>query len=791
MIGEGSADIIQHGVRGRLSRTDRNTIFLPYALTTDGLIAGWRNIGDGSLQLFAANDYSSGPHHSDYWSGEQESGTQAWNLCFRMGYPLQEPGDKRFCPLLRCVKDITRCPQINTITVNSIKSDTVKVAICPNDSVLFNEKYYHQAGIYTETLKTTSGCDSIMTLDLKVNSVYQDSPVTAAICQGDSIFFGSQYYKQAGIYTETLKTVFGCDSIVTLDLIVNPVPSVTVIERTICQNDTVHLAFTGVAPFDLDYTFNGTKQNMTIPGMNTMLVATQTGENLFIVNRLTSGNGCSLPGINPEYGVEINDVIWATRNVDAPGTFAANPEDTGMFYQWNSMTGWSATDPLTSTDGSSWNNSWDGNSAITWETTNNICPSGFRVPTYAELRSLVDAGSQWTTINGVRGRVFGSGDNTIFLPVTGYRDGNNGTFRSTDVGFYWSSTVYEYSQTEVYALISGGDMGWYSGYRGSGFNIRCVVDTIPEIIFPITVHPIKSDTINIAICTNDSVLFNGKYYHQAGTYSNTLETISGCDSIITLHLTVQDSSRITILPEDPICQNGEKEITLTAKVETGNPTEIAWYDDARTPIQDGKSVKQNVMPVEHESNYWAYAIDPVCGDSPDAYATVLVTHKVYLLLNIDTTKVQIGDEITLTVTPTNDEHGNFFWYDASTDELLAETIENWFKYTLNKAGNYVFYVLTENGYCPDATSKEKNASAADYFIIPNIITPYNYNQRNDSFMEGYKVEIYNRYQQKVHEGDNGWNGMYRGKLAEPGTYFYRLFMKDGKILKGTVEVAKF
>jgi len=34
-------------------------------------------------------------------------------------------------------------------------------------------------------------------------------------------------------------------------------------------------------------------------------------------------------------GVVINGVKWATRNVAAPGTFAANPQDAGMFYQWN------------------------------------------------------------------------------------------------------------------------------------------------------------------------------------------------------------------------------------------------------------------------------------------------------------------------------------------------------------------------------------------------------------------------------------------------------------------------
>ncbi|GHV11860.1 hypothetical protein FACS1894162_7590 [Bacteroidia bacterium] len=29
-------------------------------------------------------------------------------------------------------------------------------------------------------------------------------------------------------------------------------------------------------------------------------------------------------------GIEINGVTWATRNVDSPGNFATNPEDTGM-----------------------------------------------------------------------------------------------------------------------------------------------------------------------------------------------------------------------------------------------------------------------------------------------------------------------------------------------------------------------------------------------------------------------------------------------------------------------------
>ena len=50
-------------------------------------------------------------------------------------------------------------------------------------------------------------------------------------------------------------------------------------------------------------------------------------------------------------GVIINEIIWATRNVDAPGTFAAKPEAPGMFYQWNRKVGWSASDPMINHNG--------------------------------------------------------------------------------------------------------------------------------------------------------------------------------------------------------------------------------------------------------------------------------------------------------------------------------------------------------------------------------------------------------------------------------------------------------
>ncbi|MDR0872635.1 MAG: fibrobacter succinogenes major paralogous domain-containing protein [Prevotellaceae bacterium] len=178
-------------------------------------------------------------------------------------------------------------------------------------------------------------------------------------------------------------------------------------------------------------------------------------------------------------GVIINGVKWATRNVDEPGKFAATVESAGKFYQWNSKVAWNTTDQTVS----GWNGDWNGNNATTWETSNNVCPVGFRVPTSAEQQSLLNAGSVWTTVNGVNGRVFGSGSNSLFLPAAGYRNSSNGTLNFIDGtfvdagsnGHYWSSTQND--NYYAYVLYIYSDLVyWYYYNRNYGFSVRCVAE---------------------------------------------------------------------------------------------------------------------------------------------------------------------------------------------------------------------------------------------------------------------------------------------------------------------------
>jgi uncharacterized protein (TIGR02145 family) len=176
-------------------------------------------------------------------------------------------------------------------------------------------------------------------------------------------------------------------------------------------------------------------------------------------------------------GVEINGVTWATRNVDAPGTFVENSYEAGMFYQWNRATGWSSTDPLVDHNGGT---AWDATVATgdTWEASNNVCPTGWRVPSKEEFESLIAAGYAIAEEEGVAGTLFGSGTNRIFLPKAGGRwDWMDGGLTGVgSEGHYWTDASVAGSSDNAYAVElynAGANIYDFIG-KSCAFSIRCV-----------------------------------------------------------------------------------------------------------------------------------------------------------------------------------------------------------------------------------------------------------------------------------------------------------------------------
>jgi len=119
--------------------------------------------------------------------------------------------------------NINGCDSVIELTLGYypiVAVTTYSAAICQGDS--YNDANFAnlmQADIYYDTLPNINGCDSVIELTLIVNPI-ETTQISASIIQGESYDFFGRQLTTSGTYYETLKTIHGCDSIIELTLAV-------------------------------------------------------------------------------------------------------------------------------------------------------------------------------------------------------------------------------------------------------------------------------------------------------------------------------------------------------------------------------------------------------------------------------------------------------------------------------------------------------------------------------------------------------------------------------------------
>lgn len=144
-------------------------------------------------------------------------------------------------------------------------------------------------------------------------------------------------------------------------------------------------------------------------------------------------------------GVTIGGVTWAKTNVGNAGEFVANPEDYGGYF--------------------------------TFDEAKTACPEGWHTPGVKELEALAKVGSEWTTVNGVNGRKFTSGEHTVFFPAAGWRNpffGDEGGLG--DQANYWSGSANANTRAYGFVLSTINNKDYFVGIcsQGDAFSVRCV-----------------------------------------------------------------------------------------------------------------------------------------------------------------------------------------------------------------------------------------------------------------------------------------------------------------------------
>ena len=219
-------------------------------------------------------------------------------------------------------------------------------------------------------------------------------------------------------------------------------------------------------------------------------------------------------GVNHGKGVAVAGVIWAPVNCGyEPATADYKGYLYGKLYQWGRkhgqgynindasypsgenlvegpvMPSWGSSDTYkdaffyTSSD---WCNTQIDDLWVDSEgkkTKKDPCPTGWRVPTYAELSALCKNYS-WLTKDNHAGCYF-VGEYTyieglpqVFFPAAGYRGFDGTAYSRGNNGYYWSSTrSYDYAADSGARRIifsNGGAFIYGSGNRANGYSVRCV-----------------------------------------------------------------------------------------------------------------------------------------------------------------------------------------------------------------------------------------------------------------------------------------------------------------------------
>lgn len=144
------------------------------------------------------------------------------------------------------LQSVNGCDSILTIDLNILPSPAIQIIdttfICDGDSLLIFGNYQTLNGLYYDSLQTVMGCDSVLAKQLNIISISINDLGIQEICTGDSLLIFGNYQSSSGIYYDSLQGNLGCDSIIMKQLIVNPpVPNTTLNTSQICVGDSLDI----------------------------------------------------------------------------------------------------------------------------------------------------------------------------------------------------------------------------------------------------------------------------------------------------------------------------------------------------------------------------------------------------------------------------------------------------------------------------------------------------------------------------------------------------------------------
>ncbi len=691
------------------------------------------------------------------------------------------------------------------LVVHPTYNDTIDVEICQGETFTqygFNET---QAGVYTHRSLSIYGCDSLFSINLIVNPIYNDT-ITAEICQGEIYTEYNFNVNTQGVHTQRLQSVKGCDSLFSVNLIVNPIYD-TIIVDSICKGSTytlngfnvseagfytqnlqsykgcdsiVHLNLKTIDFLDTIYAYICEGQVYNQNGFN----ANATG---IYVDSLQSYWGCdSVVVLNLIVHPNYNDTIYAETCDNIPYTLNGfNADTTGLYTQYLQSY-------------------WGCDSIVTLNLT--VHPT-YIFPLNEEI---------------CEGEVYIEHGFWLTYPGT-FVMNSYSSCHGCDSLYVLNLTVNQTWDKLVEANICQGDtfrlegydnlVAWESGTYRDVISTYKGCDSAKTVM--LTVNPTYLDTIYGNICEGEVYNQHGFNETQAGVYTQVLSSVMGCDSVVVLSLSTRDSYHI--VREEEICQGEEfffhdenlreegvyiKELTTIygcdSIIELHLRVNPHYHDTIYRRFCEGSVYVDENFNLSQAGTYTAsYTSSKGCDSTitlhlssvyhSNTITSVICNGETYTENGFNESKT--GDYVRYLQTYDGcDSIINLHLYVAPVyNDTITEVIEagetyNRYGFYESERGIYVQNLVSSYG-CDSTVVLNLDLTGDVMVFVPNAFTPQD---RTNNFWCVYpenetviieEINVFNRYGTLVFTSKDHkqcWNGKYKGKYVQMGSYTYIL-----------------
>lgn len=415
------------------------------------------------------------------------------------------------------------CDSLIDIDLTVLKSTSVSIIQTTCDTFISpGGKVLTQSGIYQDTIPNAVGCDSLIQIDLTINRRTEETETVSA-CDSFTWSTTGITYTESGFYRDTLSSIFGCDSIRNLNLTIQNsstasetisvcgqfiTPSGKLITTSGTINDTIPNSAGCDSVITLDITILPSEQSIlsiTACDSYTWPHNGQTfSESGIYTDTLTNQSGCdSILTLDLEVLVR----SFSTLNVTVCSSYTS---PSGKVFMESGL--FKDTIP----------NQAGCDSIITLNL--NIGNTSIQNLEVESCGSYLSPNGNLYTSSGIYRDTISSSvgcDSILLIDLTV----TNAISLSENItaceSYTWSANGVTYSQSGIFRDTTAGASG---------------CDTIRQLA--LTINRGSSGSESVSACGSYTWPANGITYVTSGTYTAVLSSGSGCDSLATLNLTI-------------------------------------------------------------------------------------------------------------------------------------------------------------------------------------------------------------------------------------------------------------